>query len=34
MGEIMQFVGLITPNPLLGQLGQNDPGADFLFISK
>lgn len=34
MGEIMQFVGLITPMPLLGQLGQNDPGSDFLFIAK
>ncbi len=34
LGEIMQFVGLITPQPLLGQLGQSDPGADFLFIPK
>ncbi len=34
MGEIMEFIGLVNPTPRLGELGQSDPGADFLFFAR
>ncbi len=34
MGEIMEFITLVNPTPRLGELGQSDPGADFLFFAR
>ena len=32
--EILSYVDKVTPEPTHGEFGNNEPGSDFLFISK
>jgi WD40 repeat protein len=34
MGEVIQYVETVRPEPRAGEFGTNEPGSDFLFIAK